>query len=109
MDHDVYLSYFGGFGELITFSHLVLSTRLLQRAQHRSEFNSFRELFSERLQIDLSLQIGDVSDEIGEVSAQPIEPAVSPSRRLLRQPSSCGLPMFFHWPLLRIAHNIWHA
>jgi len=53
---------------------------------------------------DLSLQARN---------GQPIEPAqttrVSPSRRLLRQPSSCGQPMFFHWPVLRIAHNIWHA
>jgi hypothetical protein len=35
MDHDVQISYVGGFGEFLTFSHLLVSTRLLQRAHHR--------------------------------------------------------------------------
>jgi hypothetical protein len=44
MDHDVQIFYVGGFGEFLTFSHLFLSTRLLQRAHHRSEFDPFREI-----------------------------------------------------------------
>ena len=31
MDHDVQISYVGGFGEFLTFSQLLLSSLLLQR------------------------------------------------------------------------------